>query len=44
VSHFVSILLRAVAFTLTLCFGLADWRLSTSNDVDIIAAIADVHG
>ena len=39
VSHFVSMLLLAVALTLTLCFGLAAWRLSAGNDVDVTATI-----
>ncbi|WP_244552834.1 hypothetical protein [Bradyrhizobium sp. Ghvi] len=38
-SHFVSMLLLAVALTLTLCFGLAAWRLSAGNDVDVTATI-----
>lgn len=38
-SHFVSILLLAVTLTLTLCFGVAAWRLSASKDLDITATI-----
>jgi hypothetical protein len=37
VSHFVSILLLAMALTLTLCFGVAAWRVSAGKDVDITA-------
>jgi hypothetical protein len=33
-------LLLALALTLTLCFGVAAWRLSADNDVDITATIA----
>jgi hypothetical protein len=32
-------LLLALALTLTLCFGVAAWRLSAGNDVDITATI-----
>lgn len=42
VSHFVSMLLLALALTLTLCFGVAAWRLSAGNDVEITATIP--HG
>ncbi|WP_249140643.1 MULTISPECIES: hypothetical protein [Bradyrhizobium] len=38
-SHFVSILLLAIALTLTLCFGVAAWRLTAGRDVDITATI-----
>ncbi len=39
VSHFVSMLLLALALTLTLCFGVAAWRVSAGNDVEITATI-----
>ncbi|MGY3411125.1 hypothetical protein ACVWZV_007238 [Bradyrhizobium sp. GM5.1] len=42
VSHFVSMLLLALALTLTLCFGVAAWRVSAGNDVEITATIP--HG
>lgn len=32
-------LLLATALTLTLCFGLAAWRLSAGSDADITATI-----
>ena len=32
-------LLLALALTLTLCFGVAAWRLSAGNDVEITATI-----
>ncbi|MET4489741.1 hypothetical protein [Bradyrhizobium sp. LA7.1] len=38
-SHFVSILLLALALTLTVCFGVAAWRQSEGRDVDITATI-----
>lgn len=34
-SHFVSVLLLAVTLTLTVCFGVAAWRLSSTGDVEI---------
>jgi hypothetical protein len=42
VSHFVSMLLLVLALTLTLCFGVAAWRVSAGNDVEITATIP--HG
>jgi hypothetical protein len=39
VSHFVSMLLLAIALTLTLCFGVAAWRQSAGRDIDITATI-----
>ncbi|WP_275196113.1 hypothetical protein [Bradyrhizobium sp. CSA207] len=38
-SHFVSMLMLALALTLTLCFGVAAWRLSAGNDAEITATI-----
>ncbi|MGL3107778.1 MULTISPECIES: hypothetical protein [unclassified Bradyrhizobium] len=38
-SHFLSMLLLALALTLTLCFGVAAWRLSAGKDVDIATTI-----
>jgi len=35
----VSVLLLAVALILTLCFGVAAWRLSASRDADITSTI-----
>jgi hypothetical protein len=39
VSHFLSLLLLVLALTLTLCFGVAAWRLSAGNDVDMVTTI-----
>lgn len=39
VSHFVSMLLLAIALILTLCFGVAAWRLSADKEADITATI-----
>jgi Flp pilus assembly protein protease CpaA len=39
VSQFVSMLLLAIALTLTLCFGVAAWRQSTGGDINITATI-----
>lgn len=39
VSHFLSMLLLALALTLTLCFGVAAWRLSAGKDADIATTI-----
>ncbi|MCP3370760.1 hypothetical protein [Bradyrhizobium cajani] len=38
-SHFVSMLLLAIALILTLCFGVAAWRLSADKEADITATI-----
>ncbi|MDA9517786.1 hypothetical protein XI04_32790 [Bradyrhizobium sp. CCBAU 11430] len=35
VSHFLSMLLLTAAVILTVCFGVAAWRLSDGKDVDI---------
>lgn len=40
VSHFVSMLLLATALVLTLCFGVAAWRLSADKEADITATIS----
>ncbi len=32
-------LLLALTLTLTLCFGVAAWRLSAGNDVDMVTTI-----
>ena len=32
-------LLLAIALTLTLCYGVAAWRLSAGRDIDITATI-----
>ncbi|WP_167406574.1 hypothetical protein [Bradyrhizobium forestalis] len=39
-SHFVSMLLLATALILTLCFGVAAWRLSADKEADITATIS----
>ncbi|SFN02809.1 hypothetical protein SAMN05216573_10791 [Bradyrhizobium sp. Rc3b] len=39
VSQFLSMLLLATAVVLTVCFGVAAWRLSDEKDVDITGQI-----
>jgi hypothetical protein len=39
VSQFLSVLLLALAPTLTVCFGVAAWRQSSGKDTDITATI-----
>jgi hypothetical protein len=39
VGHFLSILLLATALMLTVCFGVAAWRVSDGNDPDITGRI-----
>lgn len=40
VSHFVSMLLLATALILTLCFGVAAWRLSADKEAGIAVTIS----
>ena len=42
-SHFISMFLLAAALTLTLCFGLAAWRLTAGDNVDVTGAIPHVE-
>jgi len=39
VSQFVSMLLLVTAVVLTVCFGVAAWRLSDQRDIDITGQI-----
>jgi len=39
VSQFVSMLLLTTAVVLTVCFGVAAWRLSDEKDLDITSQI-----
>ena len=39
VSQFVSMLLLVIAVVLTVCFGVAAWRLSDQSDTDITGQI-----
>lgn len=39
VSHFLSVFLLVAAVVLTVCFGVAAWRLSDERDVDITGQI-----
>ncbi|WBL82293.1 hypothetical protein I3J27_18345 [Bradyrhizobium xenonodulans] len=38
-SQFVSMLLLVAAVVLTVCFGVAAWRLSADRDADVTATI-----
>lgn len=38
-SHFLSVLLLATALMLTICLGVAAWRVSEGKDADITATI-----
>jgi hypothetical protein len=40
VSQFLSMLLLTTAVVLTVCFGVAAWRLSDEKDIDITGQIA----